>query len=291
MLQLWFLAILICRISTGPNNHARNDGVHNVLLECFLNLGLTQCVHEPSRINSDNILDIIMCNDPLMVNFDRIKEPISTSDHCVLDFTLFLHPAAMVYDVDPDPISAASTSYCAPISLPIHDWAASNLMKLILIWQALTGMLYLDFTSMQIRFGLTLKISYGQWLKCMYRFVGNSQFHIHNATCSILAGRQEANGTLLTINGNPLATSSFTKDLGVVIDPDLKFDLHINDLVARAKQRAAIIHRCFISRNTGNLIRAFKTYVRPMLEYASQTWSPYLTHQNDLIESVQRSFT
>ena len=28
-----------------------------------------------------------------------------------------------------------------------------------------------------------------------------------------------------------------------------------------------------------------------MLENASQTWSPYLTHQNDLIESVQRSFT
>ena len=49
---------------------------------------------------------------------------------------------------------------------------------------------------------------------------------------------------LMVITRIPLATSSFTKDLGVVIDPDLKFDLHINDLVARAKQRAAIIHRC-----------------------------------------------
>ena len=119
------------------------------------------------------------------------------------------------------------------------------------------------------------------------------QLPISYAKCNLLyLGRQEANGALLTIiNGIPLATSSFTKDLGVVIDPDLKFDLHINDLVARAKQRAAIIHRCFISRNTGNLIRAFETYVRPMLEYASQTWSPYLTYQNDLIESVQRSFT
>ena len=28
-----------------------------------------------------------------------------------------------------------------------------------------------------------------------------------------------------------------------------------------------------------------------MLEYASQTWSPYFTYLNDLIESVQRSFT
>ena len=118
------------------------------------------------------------------------------------------------------------------------------------------------------------------------------QLPISYAKCNLPhLGRQEANGALLAINGIPLATLSFTKDLGVVIDPDLKFDLHINDIVARAKQRAAIIHRCFISRNTGNLIRAFKTYVRPMLEYASQTWSPYLTYQNDLIESVQRSFT
>ena len=71
----------------------------------------------------------------------------------------------------------------------------------------------------------------------------------------------------------------------------LKFYIHINDLVVRAKQRAAIIHRYFVSRNTNNLIRAFKTYVRPMLEYASQTWSPYLTYLNDLLKSVQRSFT
>ena len=91
------------------------------------------------------------------------------------------------------------------------------------------------------------------------------QLPISYAKCNLLyLGRQEPNGALLTINGIALATSSFTKDLGVVIDPDLKFGLHIIDLVARAKQRAAIIHRCFISRNTGNLIRAFETYVRPM---------------------------
>ena len=58
-------------------------------------------MHEPIIY----ILDI-MCNDPLMVNFDRINEHISTSDHCVLEFTLFFHPAAIVYDGDPDPISA-----------------------------------------------------------------------------------------------------------------------------------------------------------------------------------------
>ena len=58
-----------------------------------------------------------------------------------------------------------------------------------------------------------------------------------------------------------------------------------------AKQRAAIIHRCFLSRKVGNLVSAFKTYVRPLLEYASQTWNPYLNYLIDQIESVQRSFT
>ena len=39
------------------------------------------------------------------------------------------------------------------------------------------------------------------------------------------------------------------------------------------------------------LMRAFKTYVRPILEYASCVWSPTYTAAIKLIESVQRKFT
>jgi len=35
----------------------------------------------------------------------------------------------------------------------------------------------------------------------------------------------------------------------------------------------------------------FKTYIRPLLEYKSQIWSPYLLKDIDKIENVQRSFT
>ena len=44
----------------------------------------------------------------------------------------------------------------------------------------------------------------------------------------------------------------------------------------KAHQRANLIHRCFISKNTDLLIRAFKTYVRPMLKYNSPVLSPSL---------------
>ena len=93
------------------------------------------------------------------------------------------------------------------------------------------------------------------------------------------------------MNDIPLTVTKFTADLGVLIDPYLKFDIHIRDIAMRAKQRAAIIHRCFVSRNTHNLVCAFKIYVRPLLEYASQIWNPSLKYQTDLIESVQRTFT
>ena len=39
------------------------------------------------------------------------------------------------------------------------------------------------------------------------------------------------------------------------------------------------------------VVRAFKTYVRPLLEYASTFWSPSYVTSVNLIESVQRKFT
>ena len=51
---------------------------------------------------------------------------------------------------------------------------------------------------------------------------------------------------------------------------------YINEVVAKAHQRANMIHRCFVSQSVELLTRAFMTYVRPMLEYNSVVWSPSL---------------
>ena len=39
------------------------------------------------------------------------------------------------------------------------------------------------------------------------------------------------------------------------------------------------------------LLKLYKTYVRPKLEYNSPVWSPYLSKDIDQIENVQKSFT
>ena len=81
------------------------------------------------------------------------------------------------------------------------------------------------------------------------------------------------------IDDNIIATVDSVTDLGVIVDADLRFKKHINSIVQKANQRSALIKRSFISRNPSNLVRAFKTYVRPLLEYSSTAWSPsYITY-------------
>jgi ribonucleases P/MRP protein subunit RPP40 len=95
----------------------------------------------------------------------------------------------------------------------------------------------------------------------------------------------------LLLNDVSLAVVEQVKDLGVLIDSRLSFTPHIKEAVVRANVRANLIHKCFISRDVFTLVRAFKVYVRPLLEYASCTWSPHHTLKIKQIESVQRKFT
>ena len=61
--------------------------------------------------------------------------------------------------------------------------------------------------------------------------------------------------------------------------------------MTKAKRSSALIFRCFLSRQINSLTSAFKTYVRPLVEYSSQIWSPYSIQLVMMIENVQRSFT
>ena len=64
-----------------------------------------------------------------------------------------------------------------------------------------------------------------------------------------------------------------------------------DELVSKASSRVGTLFRGFISRKPILLRKAFVTYIRPILEYASNIWSPYLLKHVNLIEKVQRNFT
>lgn len=66
------------------------------------------------------------------------------------------------------------------------------------------------------------------------------------------------------------------RDLDVLFDAKLSFKPHINGVVTKVHMRAGQILRCFLSRDIETLLRAFITYVRPLLEYCTLIWSPHV---------------
>jgi len=93
------------------------------------------------------------------------------------------------------------------------------------------------------------------------------------------------------IDGQLLQQVDSVLDLGIAIDSNLKFSQHINNNVRKGLARSNLIFKCFQSRDTAILLRAFKTFVLPLLEYNSPVWSPHLLKDINLIEKVQRRFT
>ena len=117
------------------------------------------------------------------------------------------------------------------------------------------------------------------------------QLHLSPTKCAVLSLGPKKFEIDFSINGIIIPRATFVTDLGISIDPKLSFHDHINKMCAKASQRSALILKCFTSREPKLLIKAFCTFVRPLLEYASVVWSPYLLCMIDKIESVQRHFT
>ena len=83
------------------------------------------------------------------------------------------------------------------------------------------------------------------------------------------------------------------KDLGIIFNSKLNFNNHIFTIVRNAKRTSNIILRCFITKEYINYIIALKSYVRPLLEYASTLWNPHRcgSNNNEMIEKFQRNYT
>ena len=112
-----------------------------------------------------------------------------------------------------------------------------------------------------------------------------------NATkCNVLhLGRNNIKYEYYMKNGEDhtkLNKSEFEKDLGVNIDTNLDFKVHIKTTVKKARSAAGIINRHIIHKTPKIMVQLFKSMVRPILEYANAVWAPYLKKDIILLESI-----
>ena len=81
------------------------------------------------------------------------------------------------------------------------------------------------------------------------------------------------------------------KDLGVIIDCELNFELHISEKVTKAYQTLGILRQNFSDADKFTFLLLYKTMVRSHLEYASSVWNPYKATQIMNLEKVQKRAT
>ena len=90
------------------------------------------------------------------------------------------------------------------------------------------------------------------------------------------------------LHGHTLENVSSAKYLGVTINNTVSWDDHISNTCSKAN-RALVFLRRNLKISASNIKKkAYKVFVRPLLEYAASVWDPYSQKNIAKIEAVQR---
>ena len=81
------------------------------------------------------------------------------------------------------------------------------------------------------------------------------------------------------------------KDLGMLIDKDLKFHRQTASAVKKANSALGIVKKTFANLDDKNFPLLYKSLVRPHLEYGNVIWGPFYKGDEEQVERVQRRAT
>ena len=91
-----------------------------------------------------------------------------------------------------------------------------------------------------------------------------------------------------TMHNQTLDTDDTTRYLGVDISGNFNFNQYINRITSSANKTLGFLKRNIRTKNAGVREAAYKSLLRPHVEYASSVWSPYTKQGMNKVEMVQR---
>lgn len=129
-------------------------------------------------------------------------------------------------------------------------------------------------------------------LEQLYRWCLSNGMSLNLTKCKKLSfSRTTLIPTQYYINNYELENVSSFRDLGVIFDPKLRFHLHIESTVNKAKSILGFVKRWSKEFQDHYIAkRLYMSLVRLILEYSSVVWIPTYNCYIDIIESVQKYF-
>ena len=108
--------------------------------------------------------------------------------------------------------------------------------------------------------------------------------------CDIMRVTHKMNPLLMTYNmkGRPIEVTASHTYLGISINNNLRWAEHISNTVSKANKVLGLLRRNLYSCSPFDKETAYKSLVRPSLEYCSSIWDPYHQEYRHKLELVQR---
>ena len=92
----------------------------------------------------------------------------------------------------------------------------------------------------------------------------------------------------LQFNSNDAQSANSQKHLGLVLDSKLDFNKHVNNKVNKYNKSIGIMKKLSLTLSRNSLLTIYKTFVRPILDYADIIYDKPLTESfKDKLEMVQ----
>ena len=88
------------------------------------------------------------------------------------------------------------------------------------------------------------------------------------------------------MGGCDIEQTAEERDLGVLIDNQLKFHDHSSTATAKARRLLELISKCFINLTPLTFSCLYNTNVRPTFEYGNVVLGPNYKLDKDLVEKV-----
>ena len=130
-----------------------------------------------------------------------------------------------------------------------------------------------------------------QWVLSQWATLWRLEFNVNK--CQTIHFGKKSEKCLYQMLGMDRSRQTITsfeaeRDLGVIVDKELKFTLHTQTVVAKALQTLGIIKRTITGRSPMVTNKLYKALVRPNFDFGMCVASPLNKGDQQKLESVQR---
>lgn len=117
------------------------------------------------------------------------------------------------------------------------------------------------------------------------------QLGFNESKCKVLHLGNSNKQKNYTMSNIILEETKEEKDLGVIVDKELKFNKHLANAVNKASRMLGLVRTTFTCLDETTIPKLFNALVRPHLEYGNVIWHPRFRKDKIEVEKVQRRAT